>query len=223
MDISNKTLAMFLLIAIVISLGSTVFYLNRLDRLQQETPTGFASTDTGTVSLNVQSQISITTADSDTLDFLNCYPNPTFHLFVNSELGKNTSGAIGNCTITNQNNISVRNDGNTNANVTIQADDVGEAQGGNFVAAQSSAASALAYKVTNASRDAGSSGGCYGTMQSTYTNFSTAATEYNACNNLSYGVDTTNSIVVDFEIKLPSDALPGADSVTVTFTGNAVV
>ncbi|NTV23365.1 MAG: hypothetical protein HGA85_03245 [Nanoarchaeota archaeon] len=54
-DISNRTLALFLVTAIIISLGTTVYTLNKLSG----GTTGRASTDSGNVTLTVQQDLSI--------------------------------------------------------------------------------------------------------------------------------------------------------------------
>jgi len=68
MDISNKTLALFLLGAIVVSLGGTIMSLNKLGDISS---VGLV-TQTGTVNLAIESSLSITTQDRDTINFGTC-------------------------------------------------------------------------------------------------------------------------------------------------------
>jgi len=59
MDLSNKTLAMFLVAAIVVSIAGTTVSLNRLGALDRVGVTGYATTDTGNLTLTVSSNTSI--------------------------------------------------------------------------------------------------------------------------------------------------------------------
>ncbi len=52
-EISNKTLAILLIAAIVISLGGTLISLNRLARIRIPSITGFGTTDTAGVNLSI--------------------------------------------------------------------------------------------------------------------------------------------------------------------------
>jgi len=223
MDISNKALSMFLLAAIVVSLGGTIVSLNKLGSIST---TGYATTDTGTVQLTVAESVSITTNDADTVNFGTCTPYPAATTIINSENGSNTSGATaGICTMPlGIQNISVRNDGTVNANVNISASDVGENAGtGSFLAATPDA-SDIAYKATNASRQGTSSGGCSQATVSfgQYINFTTAGQSEFLCGNLTWGTDTANSIVTDYEIVVPSNVPAQAASVTITFAASTI-
>ncbi len=63
-EISNKTLAILLIGAIVISLGGTLISLNRLARIRIPTITGLATTDEATVTLEITglAEVNFTTA-----------------------------------------------------------------------------------------------------------------------------------------------------------------
>ncbi len=74
-DISNRTLAILLVTAIVVSLGATVFTLNNLGRYG--VPTGRASDDYGKVNLTVESTISIILREGTLIDFGVGYVNST--------------------------------------------------------------------------------------------------------------------------------------------------
>ena len=68
MDISNKTLGLLLVAAIVISIGSTVISLNKLDGFST---TGFATSQDGTVNLSISETTSISINDSS-INFGTC-------------------------------------------------------------------------------------------------------------------------------------------------------
>ena len=75
MDISNKTLAMFLVAAIVVSIAGTTISLNRLGDISTS-PTGFATSGVGNVSLNVNTDLSIV-LDEAWINFGDCVPPAT--------------------------------------------------------------------------------------------------------------------------------------------------
>ncbi len=89
MDITNKTLAMFLVAAIVISLAGTIISLNQLNKM-----TGYAvSASTGTARVNVSSTTSITFT-TNTIDFGNGSINVAYNnctMYANA-----TNGTIDN-------------------------------------------------------------------------------------------------------------------------------
>ena len=212
MDISNKTLAIFLVAAIVVSVAGTMISLNKL---QSVSYTGFATTATGNVSVNIQSQLSITTSDGNTINFGQCTPQSGSDTTINSE----SSPSI--CTGQSfPQNISVRNDGNVDANVTVQFSKVGKAQGGTFLDS-TEGTSSIAYKVVNGSAGGTYHGGCIGSYPSSYTTVSTANSEIQGCTDLKYG-DTYNSFVTDVQIVVPYDAPVGTDSVILTYTAHNV-
>jgi hypothetical protein len=74
-EISNRTLAILLIIAIAISLGGTIVSLNRLAQVRVPVITGFAS-DQGTATVNITSQASLIFA-VNSIDFGNGWVNST--------------------------------------------------------------------------------------------------------------------------------------------------
>jgi len=210
MDISNKTLAVFLLAAIVVSLGGTIVSLNRLDSLSA---TGFASSGTGNVSLNIQSSLSITTADNALINFSSCTPLSGSEAIINSEGAINTSVV---CTGFSTDNISVRNDGNVNANVTVRPNVIGQAQGGSFLTA-ASATSAVAYKTIARGIDSYGNGCAnVSTLVASYTNFSSTVTNVTVCPNLTSGL-VNNSVLTHIQIIVPYDVAAGQQDVILTY------
>ena len=211
MDISNKTLAIFLVAAIVVSVAGTMISLNKL---QSVSYTGFATTATGNVSVNIQSQLSITTSDGNTINFGQCTPQSGSDTTINSETQPSICESG-----TYPKYILVRNDGNVDANVTVQFSKVGKAQSGTFLDSTESTSS-IAYKVVNDS-SASYSGGCIGSYPSSYTTVSTANSEIQGCTDLKYG-DTYNSFETAVQIVVPYDAPVGSDSVILTYTAHNV-
>jgi len=221
MDISNKALSMFLLAAIVVSLGGTIVSLNKLGSVST---TGYA-TDTGTVQLTVAQSVSITTSDADTVNFGTCTPFPGGAVTINSENGSNTSGANGICGYASIQNISVRNDGTVDASLNISASNVGDNAGSGTFLDSTPDASDIAYKVTNASRQGGSSGGCSAstTPFGVYKNFTVSGQSEDLCGNLTWGASSPNSVVTDYQIVVPSNVPEQSASVTITFDARTLV
>jgi hypothetical protein len=208
MDISNRTLATFLLLAIVVSLGGTLVSLNKLNSL-----TGFATTGTGNVSLSVGSTLSITTIDSNAINFGSCSPLSGVEGIINSE-NASTTNTSQICPSFTQNNITVRNDGNTPANVTIRPNKIGGAQGGLFLNS-TTLKSALAYKTIKSGRGSYTNG-CVGNIQTNYTNFTSTTTNLTACSNLTSGA-TNNTFLTHVQIIVPYDAPGGQSDVILTY------
>lgn len=178
MDISNRTLGLLLVAAIVISIGGTFISLNKLDAVST---TGFATNnETGTVSLDVSPELSITTADDATIDFGTCTLDPTQGY---SEFDSNlTSGGLNNsdCTLgTFPDYIVLRNNGNVEANVTVRSNITGADL---FTIASSPSNSYWQYKTISVDGT-----GCGGSDdQDAYATISAADTDYKACDNLGY-------------------------------------
>lgn len=215
MDISNRALAMFLLAAIVVSLAGTIISLNKLEGTST---TGFATSGTGNVSLNIQSQLSITTADSALINFGACTPLSGTEAVVASTGGANTSICGGFAVGGADSNISVRNDGNVNANVTIKPDKLGKAQGGTFLDS-TSGTSAIAYKTVGGGISPYANG-CQSGLVSSYKNFTSTSTAVAACANLTSGA-TANSFLTHLQIIVPYDVATGQQDVTLTYTATA--
>lgn len=188
MDLSNKTLGLLLVAAIVISIGGTIISLNRLDGIST---TGFATqNDTGQVVLTVPNSLSITLLNN-TIDFGSCLINTTQgYTVVDSAL--NGSGADNDdCSNTGTfpEYLVLDNDGNVNANVSVRTD----ANGTSMFNTQ---ASWIAYNVIN-----GSEPGCANGIVNGYTNFtSTGAVDYQICDNLTFdnGNDEVNISIKSF-------------------------
>ncbi len=210
MDISNRALAVLLLATMVVSLGGTIVSLNRLGSISV---TGMAPTDIGTVNLTVEGAVSIITEDGASIDFGTCTPSSATTLTLNSENTSDTGTACVGGNIPTP--IYVRNDGNVDANVTLNASDRGTAQGGNFLLGPDPDQSALAYRTVNEG-GGGNSGGCNSGLVGPYTNFT--GTPVLVCGNLTGGIATgNNSFATHFQIVFPRSAFQVTESVTITF------
>ena len=132
MDMSNRTLAIFLVGAIVLSLAGTLVSLNKINELQQ--PTGLATTQTGLVNLSIYSATDISMPNT-TIDFGVGVVNITESRCVYANISNNGSGENSydcwvNSTVlegetspvgpTNTKFIIV-NDGNVNVSITMDS------------------------------------------------------------------------------------------------------
>ena len=210
MDISNKTLGLLLVAAIVISIGGTVVSLNKLDGFST---TGYATTNqtNGTVSLTVAEALSIVLDDS-TINFGTCTLPGGAGITVDSALS--SSGANNSaCDTSNDwssapgDVITVENNGNVVANVTINSNVTGTAfYGGD-------ASSWIAYK--------GAGTGCAsGNLTSSYTNITSAGAELAFCSYLNQSV-SNNKVNLTIKSYISPTATTGG-VMKLTFTAHNV-
>ncbi|MCC7574444.1 hypothetical protein KO361_02540 [Candidatus Woesearchaeota archaeon] len=231
MDISNKTLAVLLLAAIVVSFGSTFISISRLGAMSTTGYQTFNDTDTGSISLLIEEVISITTEDSPSINFGTCVLDEGVGVNISSETSQ--GDGAGACPDYNSPvPISVRNNGNLPANVEFNVSDVGTDFGGDFLrtgeAISGTDNSSLRYKLLNDGwGDYVGNGGCAGylgnktdNLNMTNYNIFQNTSLYNACSNLTSGSD--NSFLAHFEIRIPNSASTGG-SVTVTFYASEVI
>jgi hypothetical protein len=216
-DLSNKTLAMFLLAAMVVSLFGTFIVLNKVGT--NVGPTGLATTGTGIVNLTVESFLSITTNESSLIEFGACSLNESRPINITSMRTQDTQTYCSS--YVTPSNISVRNNGNVVVNVSIKSDTC--APGGANLSCTFLNNSALAYTenglfqfmTTNAGR-AGYTGGCGTPVAFTTIN---GTHDYRACTNLAAAA-VANSFVADFLLRLPRGLGTGTKTATLTFTAS---
>lgn len=224
MGVSNRTLSIFLLIAVVINISGAFFVLSKIDELSS---TAYMTHgNVGVVSANVVDNLIITTADSNEINFGQCtLKEDSSGITINSE---NLGDTLVHCEEFNESTpISVRNMGNVPVNVQISVSKVGSDEGGTFLnKSLETSNSSLRYKFINEGIDS-FEGGCQGilgpgpgsnTMEE-YFVFNTT-NEINACDYLSsHGV--YNSFLTHFEIVVPDYAYD-SDDVQVTFIATQV-
>ena len=249
-EVSNRLVATLLVVAIVISIGGTFFSLNRISRIQEPAlaGTGFATSAAGRANLSISGLLSII-IKNQTVDFGACTPPSAGVTFIevntsnffawNCSLIRGTG--TGSTDVENK-HISVENDGNTDANVTIKTNAIAGASfiGGYFPAFRYTTENlttfegcfrSLKYVGTDASGTvAGSTNG----TTPTYVNFTAINTQYKACDNLTWrhtdaGDATCDgspqdrcAFKVEFSVLIPSNAAPGTYTADITFTANTV-
>jgi hypothetical protein len=102
--------------------------------------------------------------------------------------------------------MTLENNGTRQANVTIQSDK----SAATFIGGTSPTQS---FKGTNSE-----AGSCTGTLQNVYTTLDT--NEVNICSQLGY-LDTNDTVKIDYQLVIPSDAAQAAKGEVITFTAYA--
>ncbi len=119
MDMSNKSLALILVVAIVVSLGGTIISLNKLSQLGI---TGLAPTDTGTANLTISSQIHIN-FDVNNVNFGSGYIDGGVGTCVLDTNGTSNSSPDNNCAgfTLNPSPFLINNTGNQDVSLELRS------------------------------------------------------------------------------------------------------
>lgn len=210
--ITNKSLIALLVIAMVVSLGGTFISLSRLGKIGSRYVTGKAESGTGEVKIMISSLLSISiVAGKGGVDFGSCKPSLVDKFFASDDgTLDDLPGDPGYCSgATFPQYIEVMNDGNIDANVTIQTDDNELIPGVTNTS--------IWFKTQNASENPG----CMGIYD--WLNFTKVGSKYNACDNLTHLVSPTrNRFATAFRIWVPSTASGGEDTAAITYTAHAI-
>jgi len=208
-EITNKFLIILLIIAMITSLGGTFISLGKLGKIEIPYITGHAETDTGEVKIQIASLLSISIVGDGSVDYGTCWPPISGGKYFDSTQNLYNPGTPGFCNVESwPQGITVMNDGNIHANVTVQTDDW---------ELVSAANTSLWFKTYNSSTDPG----CFGAHD--WTNFTQINTEYPGCDNLTnFAGPSRDKFDTAFRIWVPSIAAPGEDTATITFTAHGV-
>jgi hypothetical protein len=207
-DYSNRTLAYLLIVAIFVSVAGTLVSLSRMTTIGAPLITGAATSGTGAARLTIVSQLAIKLNDS-TVDFENCTPDIVGVYWDSNDTARgHLDGGLGNCTgLVNPQNITVENDGNELANVSVKS---------NLIDLTGGTGPTLWYLTHNSTdnRD-----GCSQGLRTSWTQIAaTDPTEYTACDGLNFS-DSMDRFYTYFRVYGPSDATAGQRTATLTFTG----
>ncbi len=211
-EISNKTLAILLIGAIVISLGGTLISLNRLARIRIPLITGFAPTDDATLALTISSltEVNWTTASIDWgsgtvaagYDFCT----------LDTMQGSLTANCTGFAPANGGGNLVLENIGNKNVslNITISNNAAG------FIGDGATYSAEYYWNFSNAEADS-----CPATsLELTEGQWYLAnTTTIIVCNSTGGGFlanDNSDTLNFDVRILIPSDATPGSKTSTIT-------
>lgn len=233
-DISNKTLALLMVAAIVVSLGGLFISLDRLGRLEGSLPlTGYVPNNFtfGKANVTIASTAAMALRRNDTINFGTCTQPGTGYVVVSSNGSGENGGSGGNCTRAEGDftgdNITIQNTGNVYLNVTVKTNETAA----QFLGSSASSSVAFAFKTENDSTAAFA--GCMDnkganidkhtcsgsnccdeainrsatgncTLTRSWTNISTVDQEYKVCENLTFANNKKN-ITFYAQIQIPSD------------------
>jgi hypothetical protein len=141
------------------------------------------------------------------LEFGQCIPQPGTGSWFESNDTSLAGTGEGKCTgLANPQNLTVENDGNMRANVTIQIDSID-------ITGHSS------QQIWFALQNASNAPGCMDSLQNFWANFTNINTEYIACQDLN-AINSLDSIWAFLRVFVPSSAPAGNRTVIVTFTAH---
>lgn len=229
-QVSDKTIMFLLIAAIIISIGGTIVSINRLNQLIPRV-TGLGTTTTGKVNVTLANVNSISITDSQ-IDFGSCSPNSSTGSNLSSNISNGTTwqswGSPGVCVsiVNSPDNITIKNDGNTNLNISVKTNVIAST----FIGGDSPYGPLFMFSVKNDS----DSPGCNNATGTTWTaqkefnigrgmawnwsNFTVADEDYLACANLT-PVANRDSINLFVKLYIPADAPQKTDTnATLTFT-----
>jgi len=227
---SNRTVMLLLVAAIVISVVGTLVSINRLNQAIPLTPrvTGLALQTTGKVNLSLAKVASLSVVDG-VIVYGSCSPNASYGANLSSNVSNNTAfnawDAPGVCNAfpNSPDNITVKNDGNSNVNITVETNSLASS----FIGGTTPRGAEMWFAATNSSDSPGCyvdsagsdpTGGFNGGLQWNWTGFVAADTEYLACANLTPTANL-DSMYVFIKVFLPADTPVGTGkNATLTFT-----
>lgn len=236
MEETNRTLALLLVAAIVVSLGGTIVSLNKIGDLDIYSITGKAvNTSSGDVLLSVVSKTQITFTVNQ-IDFGSGYVNSSCTnctMSTNSLTGSGSTDSV--CCLTDWNTATnyglwVENEGNTNLSVQLDSsDDASAFLGGGSVTPE------FQWKLASDTDTSGCGGaGC--SSDDTATSCTTGSWNYETWTDVNttnpyvcgdaasypFPADPSkNEFVIDARVVVPKDAPSGAKSATLTVTGTS--
>jgi hypothetical protein len=211
MDLSNKSLALLLLAAVVISLGGTLISLQKIDQLTGQQPTDQVTgkaTAAGTTNLSIDAAAGCTVDTS--VDFGTGAAQA-------ATLTTDTSnpGTFNDCTDGNAvcHGMQLNNTGNTNLTVNLSSDVDGAA----FLGGTATAAD-FQYAVRNGTFG-GADGGCFDTTGTTgfLPSYADVPTTNNTiCSNLRYE-EGQDMITLEYNVTIDTGTPSGDKTATITF------
>lgn len=208
-DLSNKALALLLLVAIVVSVGGTAFTLQRMGQLQGVTGMATSSPITGKTNFSIDSSLSIRFVNSLVL-FGSGYVNGSMtscSMGTNNTPPLGTRGCINFNTTVHTSNLTIENDGNVLANVSLNF----TRNATTFIGGTSPS---FKYEVGN-----NESSSCT-TLRNASTFKEVSDIEVNGtnariCDGLNFD-DESDRLHIGFWLVIPEDASVGSHEVTVT-------
>jgi hypothetical protein len=207
--VSNKTLALFIIVTVIVSLGGTLLSLNKLQELSQlkryvvstKEVTGLAS---GQVELTLSSNMSCN-VDSNVTFGSAGQPSGTITISTNStNAGSNFTNCVASAACQG---LQINNTGNVNILVAFNS----SVDGSGLVAG---AASDFAYTVYNGTT-ASLEQGCQAGLPAGWGNVPTANTTI--CANLTWD-DTNDMMTMEFNVTIGTSTPPGTKTAILTIS-----
>lgn len=229
-DISNRTLAMFLVAAIVVSVFGTFISLNRLSGLQGSTTgmgwgAGTESTGTAEVTILENTEIEvISDVNFGTIDTSSGWVgigSITLDTDTDNSLGQDPAWSLNDCTIEDTvsgdhsndcRGIEVRNIGTTIVDVSMTSSETATTLFGGSLATP-----AFQTMVIDGDLDKGTTGGCVGVDNQNAAWREVTLAEQQLCHDLEYGA--TNTFTVEVSVTIPEDTFTAQRIATLTFNG----
>jgi hypothetical protein len=208
MDLSNKTLAMILVVTMVLSLGGTLISLNRIDSAGI---TGRAGSDVGNVTLQVNNTASLRFTVAS-LDFGSGAVNASggYYNCTLSSMGVRTAYSCAGFTTVSQ-GLVIENDGNQNLSVQLNSSDTNLS----FIGGTQGGGSRFEWNVTENETQS-----CKSSMFSangTWVNVNASPAGTLICRDLQWNQNDT--LLVHVYINIPANSNAGQRNATLTATG----
>ena len=200
-DMSNKTLALLLIAAIVVSLGATIGILNKMEGI-----TGAALSGSGYVNVTISPNSSCTVDTNVNFGSGGVTTSTTLDTDID-----NSANGFGDCDTPGTGNcwgIMVNNTGNVELNINITSDK----NGTDFLGTGHTTAD-FDYWIddTEIENNACTTEGAAGEV---------SVNDKIVCTGLNFS-DTTDVIVIDFNVTIDQNTVPGAKNATMTITCTA--
>ncbi len=215
-ELSNRTLAGLLVIAIVISVIGTLFSINKVGQLAAIT--GMATSDSAKANVTIQGVVALN-ATNNIVFGSGTLAEGGFRT-INTHANNIATGGFHNCidyNMSHGNNctgIVIENTGNVNINVTVNASAAASSWiGGTGSTAQFNATAGNASSGTEQN-------GCTTSGQKGFANVTTlGTTKSRVCSNLSF-TDGADKVTFELFLSMGPDTTATTKTVTLTFQGN---
>jgi len=208
MELSNKSLALLLVVAIVISVGGTMVSLSKLNSIRY---TGFASSSNspqGTANLTINSSLVLTFVVSN-VNFGTGYTNDSGAGIEQCVMDTNGSANSADCIGFNSgvSPFVLRNDGNKNLNVSISANE-------NATTFISGTNPVFQFFIED-----NETGSCTTPNPTVWTDMNTTSVDMCGTGGLLANPSTSDELRIHIKVSVPQDAIPGAKTATLTAAG----
>jgi hypothetical protein len=201
-DISNKALAVFLLVAMIISLSG---FLAVFSNLGERGLTGRAASDTGQSNFSINATISVVfTTNLVNFGAGNVNASGPHNCTLNTSTQQNTTDCIG--FLANQTPLIIQNQGTQNVTLNVSF---------NSTPAQFIGGTSPAYTFNASNDDVGSCGATL--LNTVVTSVASAATNYSVCNSTGFNWITNNrTLAFGLGLRIPQDAPSGQRFLLIT-------